>query len=187
MKKLILMLILLPLVFAQYSSEEWTLSILSLIFGELPSVCSSSISPTCVKCIGAVKLVPFIFFISIFFFVFYFVFLQTLGREEVSAGPVTEKKIAEIPSTARKVAILISLALSIAILHYQPITTSLKQVLFWAAIGFILSAFLVGLATFRTGGVVFPGIIFLIIIIGMFGYIWSYISPQIEEWESLCL
>ncbi|MCS7122957.1 MAG: hypothetical protein RMJ17_00030 [Candidatus Aenigmarchaeota archaeon] len=184
--KIIAFLVLLPFTLAQYTSEEWALSILSLIFGQLPVTCSLEISPDCVRCIGAIKLVPFIFFISLFFFVFYFVLSQTFGKGEISAGPITERKVTEIPTTAKKISMLISLALSIALLHYQPMSTSLKQVLFWAGIALILSAFLVGLAVFRTGSLIFPALIFLIIIIGMFGYIWNYFSPQIEEWIYFC-
>ena len=185
-------LLLISISLAQYySSQDWITSILSTIFGELPSSCNQALDPECLKCMGISKLVPFMFFLAIFYFVFYFVFMQVFGKIEVSTGPIREVRPGEIPLTAKRIAVLVSLALAIGILHFQPVASSLKQMIFWIGISFIILAYLVGLSFVKfsgngKGSPVFATIIFFIILIALFGYIWSYISPSLEEWESLC-
>jgi len=190
MKKVfaILSSLLISISLAQYTSQEWGLAILSLLFGPLPTTCGTEITPDCLKCLGALKLMPFIFFFSIFFFTFYFVFLQAFGRVEVKAGPLTESRPGELSSTGRKIAVLISLALSVSILHFQTIQTSFKQVIFWSGVAFmiVIAVFVYALFRIQSPPIIVI-IIMLAILLGFFGYIWSYLSPSIEEWESLCL
>ena len=115
------LLIMLPIVFAQ--SELISRGLLRAIIGPLPQACSFTLSSSdCIACLGSVKLLPFVFFFGLSYFMMVYIVFRILG----SLPPVGRETKLDIKSATPSfyyAAILISLVLALLTLQFKEVGT----------------------------------------------------------------
>lgn len=175
---------------AQTTTSDWILVILQTLFGELPSPCQYAIgSSECVQCLGYVKFIPFIFFTTLFFFVFYLVIQQTLAPTVRSKGDAQELSAGRLEALHYRIATIIGIIIAIILLHVTTIEGLLNQLMLWLGLFAFVLALILSRGIMRVSGatLILEIIILIVVLSVLWVYIGSIINPVIQGWTEMCV
>lgn len=176
-------------VYAQYQSSDYTQSIATTLLGTLPTVCIESFgSPQCVSCIGSLKLLPLVFFTTVFYFILYTVILHTFARpsEQTPIQQLMSASHRDITKGERKIAMTIALILALVFLHSTQLEKGITQIGMWIQIFLFIFAIIFVRSILQASGAF--GIISILITFIIFWWLWgSMAGPVVTEWIGACV
>ncbi len=176
-------------VYAQYQSSDYVQSIVTTLLGTLPSSCVQAFgSPVCISCLGTLKLMPLIFFTTIFYFVLYIVILNTFSRPDTNnpLKTIVEASNRNITKSERKIAITIAILLALVFLHSTQLERGILQMGLWIQIFFLVFAILFVRSILQATGL--PAIIAMILVFVLFWWLWASMGePVVAGWIAGCI
>jgi hypothetical protein len=181
------------LVFAQ-AKTDWSLQLVKVIFGDLPSPCVRGVSaPNCVDCIAYAKVIPFIFFVAIFFLMFYYIIAHMGTTQQAPPGTPMLPVVAgprQLSVFESKVVAILSVVLAIILLHSIGTKTILSTLTFFVNfLIFIFVLFMLRSIFKMTSGmvVILEIIIAVVVMAAIWNYVGGMVNPLVQGWQTMCI